>query len=163
MREESHLQHNDQIPTHTFLAWAGRSISSAVFKTIKDTITFVTPFILVFAVLAAILSPIILLWLRSINKGFTAVITVIMLLLDLLLVGPLFFVDGGIAFSPRAHIDEIKRNHQYNKKMREKIKKRKRQEAMGIDPEAGDDDSSSDEEDLWKRAGASGSDLTSNV
>ena len=162
MRDESHLQHNDQIPTHKFLVWAGRSISFTVFKSIKGTITFVTPFILVFAVIAAILSPIILLWLRDIDKGFSAVITVIMLLLDLLLIGPFIFVDGGIAFNPRAHIDEIKRNHQYNKKMREKMKKRKRQQAMGIDPEAGDDDSSSDEEDLGRKAGASGSDILSD-
>ncbi|KAF2624662.1 hypothetical protein BU25DRAFT_423788 [Macroventuria anomochaeta] len=159
MRDESNLQHNDQIPTHTFLVWASRSISFSIFKSIKDTVTFITPFILVFAVLAAILSPIVLLWLRGINKGFSAVITVIMLLLDLVLVLPVVLIDGGIAFDPRAHINEIKRNHQINKKLREKIKKKKRLKA-GLDPEVGDDDdSSSDDDDVFKIA--NGSDVTS--
>ncbi|KAJ4369381.1 hypothetical protein N0V86_009213 [Didymella sp. IMI 355093] len=145
MRDESHLQHNDQIPTHTFLMWAGRSVGHSMFKSAKETITSVTPFILVFAVLAAILSPIVLLWQRNINKGFSAVITVIMLLLDAVLVLPLVLIDGGIAMDPRKHIREIKRNHEINKKLREKMKRRKRQKT-GQDLEIGDDDSSSDDE-----------------
>jgi hypothetical protein len=151
MRDESHLQHNDQIPTHTFLMWAGRSIGVSMFKSAKETITSITPFILVFAVLAAILSPIILLWQRNINKGFCAVITVIMLLLDAVLVLPLVLIDGGIAIDPRKHIREIKRNHEINKKLREKMKRRKRQKT-GQDLEIGDDDSSSDEEQAGSAA-----------
>ncbi|KAJ4337867.1 hypothetical protein N0V87_004423 [Didymella glomerata] len=143
MRDESHLQHNDQIPTHTFVLWAGRSIGFSMFKSIKETVSFITPFILVLAFLAVILSPIVLLWQRNINNGFPAVITVIMLLLDAVLILPVVLIDGGIAIDPRVHIREIKKNHAINKKLREKIAKRKRQKD-GHDPEIGDVDSSSD-------------------
>ena len=154
MRDESHLQHNDTIPTHTFLIWAGRSISLTVLNIVQDTVTFAMPFILVFAFIAAILSPIILLWLRNINRGFSAVITVILLLLDSVLVGPFIFSDGVITFNPKAKWEEIKRNYRYNRKLRDKIKKKKRQKAKGLDPEAGEDDSSTDEEELWENVGA---------
>jgi hypothetical protein len=143
MRDESHLQHNDQIPTHTFVLWAGRSIGFSMFKSIKETVSFITPFILVLAFLAVILSPIVLLWQRNINNGFPAVITVIMLLLDAVLILPVVLIDGGIAIDPRVHIREIKKNHAINKKLREKIAKKKRQKD-GHDPEIGDVDSSSD-------------------
>ena len=136
IRDEAQLQYNEPIPTHTFLAWFGTATAGAVFKITKNFIAVFVPLILVLAVIAAILSPIVLLWLRGINRGFSAVITVLLLLLDMLLVYPVLTnTSGEFEFDPRAIIREIQRNREINRKRREKAKKRRKQK-MGLDPES---------------------------
>ncbi|KAJ4300999.1 hypothetical protein N0V90_003088 [Kalmusia sp. IMI 367209] len=148
IREEADLHYNEPIPTRTFLAWAGTSTSSTLSKFTKSFLVITTPVVLILAVVAAILSPVILLWLRGINRGFKAVITVLLLLLDLLLVYPVVTnASGELDFNPRAMFHEIQRNRETNRKKRERAK-RERRKQTGQDPESlffdGNDSSSHD-------------------
>lgn len=150
IRDEAHLHYNEPIPTRTFLAWFGATTSKAVFKTTTGFISMFAPLILVLAVIAAIVSPIVLLWLRGINKGFTAVITVLLLLLDMILVSPVVInASGEFEINIMGMIREIQRNREINKKRKAKARKRLKQKA-GLDPESQgmeDSDSSDDKED----------------
>jgi hypothetical protein len=145
IRDEAQLQYNEPIPTHTFLAWFGLVISHAIFRRTKNTIAAFAPLILVLAVIAAILSPIILLWLRNINKGFTAIMTVLLLLLDIGLVYPVIINTAGeFDFDPKATWNEMQRNRKINRKKREKAHRKRRQQKMGLDPESQGVDESSE-------------------
>ncbi|KAF1847936.1 uncharacterized protein K460DRAFT_403252 [Cucurbitaria berberidis CBS 394.84] len=146
IRDKSQIQYNQPIPTHTFLAWVGKAMGGIAIKSMKSFIAVFAPLMLVLAILAAILSPIILLWLRNISKGFTAVITVLLLLLDVMLVYPVVVTASGtFELNPRTMIREIQRNREMKRKRKNKTKKR-RKEKVGIDPESLDVESS-DESD----------------
>jgi hypothetical protein len=141
IREDIGLQHNDSIPTHKLLGWLGSALGAAVSRNTKNFISIFAPFTLVIAMLAAILSPIVLLWLRKMDKVFTTVITMLLLLLDLILVtSVLTQVSDGFEFKPQERMREIQRLHKLNRKRREKAKKRRRRTAGG-DPEQADGDS----------------------
>jgi hypothetical protein len=143
IREDTGLQQNDSIPTHKFLGWLGSVLGAAISKNTKNFIFVFAPFILAAAILAAILSPIVLLWMRKMDRGFTVVITMLLLLLDLVLVSSvLTHVLDGIEFNPQERLREMQRVHKLNRKRREKAKRRRKRTAGG-DPEQGDSDSAS--------------------
>jgi hypothetical protein len=148
IREEADLQHNEPIPTHKFLSWFGSVLSAGITRKTTNFVTVLAPFTLVTATLAAMLSPIVLLWLRKMDKGFTAVMTVLLLLLDVILVIPILTqISDRIVLNPQEHIREIKRIREMNRKKRDKAKRERRRTA-GEDPEqvGGDGSSNSSEE-----------------
>lgn len=144
VRDESHIPYNQPIPTHTFLVWAGGVMGGNLFKAVQSFFYFFTPIAVVGAIIAAILSPIILLWLRNMNRSFTAVVTVLLLFLDGVLVYPVVTNAAGVVeFNPRKIIREITQVYEYNKKIREKKKRRQKKKAdnpYAIDVDSSDDD-----------------------
>lgn len=116
MREDSDLQYNQSIPTRIFLWWMSKEMGVKIWDFVKRATIVVTPMAAMATLLAAMLSPIILLWLRDINKGFSAVITVLMLLLDVLLFHPIFTSEGIRAFNPREIIRKMRRERRENKR-----------------------------------------------
>ncbi|KAF2714789.1 hypothetical protein K504DRAFT_10796 [Pleomassaria siparia CBS 279.74] len=144
IREAAQLQYNDPIPTRIFLIWIGMAMSKSVYKMTRTSIAILTPTVLILAAIAAILSPVILLWVRGINRGFSAVITVILLLLDVLLLYPVVTNSAGeIDFNPRTMVRNIQRSRRIVRKQKKKARAKRRQK-QGLDPEfGGADDSSS--------------------
>lgn len=134
VRDDADLQYNQPIPTHTFLAWSGKAMGRAAWKGLKGSTTVIGPLVLTLAVIGALLSPIILLWIRGISKGFSAVITVLLLLLDGVLVYPVVVTASG-TFELKEVIREIQRNHEINQKRKEKLKKLRKGKGR-VDPEA---------------------------
>lgn len=135
IRDEAQLQYNEPIPTHTFLAWLGNSLAQALADVMKKVLIVSTPLVLVLAAVAAILSPIVLLWLRGIDKGFTAVMTILLLLFDVGLVYPVVTNTAGeLSFDPKSILHEIQRNRRMNRKKKEKAKKRRKMKT-GLDLE----------------------------
>ncbi|PVH97194.1 hypothetical protein DM02DRAFT_89883 [Periconia macrospinosa] len=135
IREETDLQHNESIPTHKFIGWIASAAIVSASSNASSFVAVFAPFTLAAAVLAAIVSPIVLLWLRNIDRGFTAVMTVLLLLLDMVLVVPIVLNNSDhLKFNPRQQILQIQRTHRMNKQKREKAKRRRRRKA-GADPE----------------------------
>jgi hypothetical protein len=148
IREGADLLYNEPIPTHTFLKWFWATTSSLLGKGIWKSVTVCVPILLVVAVIAAILSPIILLWLRNIDKGFSAVITALLLLLDCVLVYPVIATRSGkLEFNPGAFIREIRANHEIKKRQKKKLRKLRKKQAA-FDPEATGVESDSDDEEF---------------
>jgi hypothetical protein len=147
IRETAELQYNDPIPTRTFLAYVARVAVRAVSEMIKHLISVWAPLILVLAVIAAIVSPIVLLWLRRINTGFTAVMTVLLLLLDLVLIYPVLTNSSGEwGLDPAVIVREIQRNRRISReKRKEGKKKRKMKRRADADISGLDSGGSSDE------------------
>ncbi|CAI6333448.1 unnamed protein product [Periconia digitata] len=148
IREDTDIRNNKPIPTHKFLGWLASNSRAAISK---HTIAFVAisaPAILSFAVIAAMVSPIILLWLRKIDKGFTIVMTVLLLLLDAILVAPILLrTSDKIEFNPQERLREMQQAHRINREKREKAKRRRKRKA-GEDPEqVGADSSDSSQKD----------------
>ncbi|KAF3037530.1 hypothetical protein E8E12_008040 [Didymella heteroderae] len=146
VHEDSGLRPDEKLPTHKFIAWAGANIGSTVLKNSKNTAAVLAPLIVAMAVIAAVLSPIVLLWQRNINAGFSVAITVLILLLDGVLVVPVALNmsnAGLINFDPRGRIRRIQEAHERNRKLRQKERRRRRREA-GLDPEAPYEESSLD-------------------
>ncbi|KAF9691657.1 hypothetical protein EKO04_010436 [Ascochyta lentis] len=144
IRDDSRLQYNESIPTHTFLSWVSLNFGGAILKGAKNFTSVFAPLILIVAIVAGILSPIVLLWLRGIDKGFTAVITVLLLLLDTALVVPIITnLSGKIEFNPKQRIREIQYNHKVNRRRREKAKRTR----AGLGPNSVGGDSGSSDED----------------
>ncbi|KAF1357261.1 hypothetical protein EJ07DRAFT_181443 [Lizonia empirigonia] len=144
MRGESELHYNEAIPTHKSIVWASSTMDGQIFKIIHAAVWVVGPLVLILGVFAVVLSPIVLPWQQHIDRGFSAVITVLMLLLDAILIVPVAvnMSNAGIVnFNPKEYICKIKRRHEVHRKRREKAKKRARQEAS-LEPEALDDESS---------------------
>lgn len=139
IRNDSKLQYNESIPSHTFMRWVGLNFGGALFKSAKNFISVFAPVILLLAVVAAILSPIVVLWTRNIDKGFTAIITVLLLLLDGVLVLPIVTsASGKFDFNPRERIRKIRQRHQV------KSKKRRLRKA-GLDSETTEESDSGDD------------------
>ncbi|KAF1962844.1 hypothetical protein CC80DRAFT_98823 [Byssothecium circinans] len=137
IRDEAGLQYSEPIPTRTFLAWAGKTTSHTLLGSLWKSITIFAPFVLVLAIIAAILSPIIMLWLRGINKGFSIAITLLLLVLDAVLVYPVITnASGKFEVNPRAFITEIKENRENNRKRREKILKWQQKQKSRTDLES---------------------------
>ncbi|KAH7396134.1 hypothetical protein BKA66DRAFT_566639 [Pyrenochaeta sp. MPI-SDFR-AT-0127] len=134
VRDDSELQYNQPIPTHTFIAWASKAMGYTAWQGIKNFVTVFGPLALLLALIAAMLSPIILLWVREISNGFSAVITVLVLLLDGVLIYPVVTVATG-RFEPKGLIRELQKNAEANRKKREEKRKR-RKEQSSVDPEA---------------------------
>lgn len=148
IREETGLQHNEPIPTHKFLGWLGSSLGTAISGNTKNFISIFAPLILSMALLAAILCPIVLLWLRKMDKGFTAVISVLLLLLDVVLVfSVLSQISEKFEFNFQERVRENQRIRRLNRKKREKAKKRRRRMAGGDPEQAGSDSTNSSSED----------------
>ncbi|KAI8933153.1 hypothetical protein NX059_009794 [Plenodomus lindquistii] len=162
IQDDSHLQYNQPIPTRIFLAWVGKAIGKAVFTSMTSIITVAAPVVVIAAVFGAILSPIILLWLRGIDKGFTAVITVLMLLLDVALVYPVAYTASG-KLDPKRIVHDIKENLELKKAERKRALKRERRRQGIADPEAQGIDMESNDESDEETATGSGETPTSDV
>ena len=156
IRDEAQLQYNEPIPAHTFIKHLGKATAGAVSSTTKKIIVTCIPVILVLAVVAAILSPIVLLWLRGIDKGFSAVITVLLLLLDGVLVYPfLTNTAGEIDFDPKAMWQDYQRSRELHRESRARAKKKRTRRKMGLDEETqgiDDDDDDDDDESVLEDA-----------
>jgi hypothetical protein len=61
IRDEAQLQYNELIPTHTFMKHLSKATAGAIFSFAVKFILTWTPIVLLLAVVAAVLSPIILL------------------------------------------------------------------------------------------------------
>lgn len=143
IHEDSGLQPNEKLPTHKFVSWVGVNVGSTLLKNSRNAAAIVTPLVMVLAIVAGLLSPVILLWQRTINTGFSIAITVLILLLDAMLVVPVavnMSNAGMISFDPRSRILKIQHAHEKNRKIRQRNKRRRRREA-GLDPEAPWEDS----------------------
>lgn len=138
LRVDCDLQPNEPIPTHRFIMWGSRTLGKATITLVKKIAFFGTPALLGILLLGAVLSPIILLWFRTIDKGFTAVITTLLLMLDVVLIYPVGLnVKGRLTFSPKQIIQYLggDRIHAIKKRYKRRaraIAKRKGQ----LDPEA---------------------------
>ncbi|KAF2684034.1 hypothetical protein K458DRAFT_431647 [Lentithecium fluviatile CBS 122367] len=131
IRNGAHIQPNEPIPTHTFLAWVGERVVKSPKKLV---ITFAPPLFML-AVIAAILSPIAMLWIRNIERSFSAAITALLLLLDLILLYPIATnPTGEFDFDPRTIIREIRESRKLSQ--RERRKKREQRIRRGMDLEA---------------------------
>ncbi|KAH3981508.1 hypothetical protein HBH64_143280 [Parastagonospora nodorum] len=135
LREDSGLQYNQSIPTRIFLAWSTRILGTAAWRSTKKSAKVVAPLLLILAALAALISPIALLWLRNIDKGFSAVITVLMLLLDLILLCPVAVDSNWISLSPREIIREMRKDRAAKKNAKARRTARAYQRDV-LDPEA---------------------------
>jgi hypothetical protein len=141
VRTRSAIPYNQPLPTHTFMFWALTNTGRSLSKWSAKMFEVVAPFLLMAALVAALLSPIVLLWLRGISKGFTVVITVLMLLLDMVLIFPL--VRHGHRALGSSPIDVIR---DLRKRYRESQKRKAKAEAeklgisslgsLTVDPEA---------------------------
>lgn len=164
VHEDSGLRPDEKLPTHKFIAWAGANIGSTVLKNSKNTAAVLAPIAVAMAVIAAVLSPIVLLWQRNINAGFSVAITVLIILLDGILVVPVavnMSNAGLINFDPRGRIRRIQEAHERNRKRRQKERRRRRREA-GLDPEAPYEESSlSSDIDHKRKTGSLYSSMTS--
>jgi hypothetical protein len=135
LREETGLQYNQSIPTRIFLAWSTRVLGITAWRSIKKTAKVVIPLLLILASLAALTSPIALLWLRNIDKGFSAVITILMILLDIILLYPVAVSSDWFSCNPREIVREIRKD----RAARKVVKARKTAKALRrdvLDPEA---------------------------
>ncbi|KAF3041042.1 hypothetical protein E8E11_006437 [Didymella keratinophila] len=144
VHEDSGLRPDEKLPTHKFVAWAGANIGSTMLKNSKNTAAVLAPIVVAMTVIAAVLSPIVLLWQRNIDAGFSVAITVLIILLDGVLVVPVavnMSNAGLINFDPRDRIRRIQAAHERNRKRRQKERRRRRREA-GLDPEAPYEESS---------------------
>ncbi|KAF2852096.1 hypothetical protein T440DRAFT_517046 [Plenodomus tracheiphilus IPT5] len=154
IKDDSHLQYNQPIPTRIFLAWVGRAMGESTWTSTKSMIVIVAPVIIVAVLFAAILSPIVLLWLRGFNKGFAAVITVLMLLLDVILVYPVATTASGkLDIDPKRIVRDIKGNLELKKAEKKRAKKRERKRQGIIDPEAQGMESSDESDEEIERVG----------
>ncbi|KAH7381340.1 hypothetical protein DE146DRAFT_670279 [Phaeosphaeria sp. MPI-PUGE-AT-0046c] len=132
MREESDLQYNQSIPTRIFLVWMSKAMGTKTWSFLKRITIVVMPMVFMAALFAALISPIVLLWLRDINKGFSAAITVLVLSLDVILFHPILMGEDNSGFNPKEIIREMRREREAGKR---------RAKARGIhradlDPEA---------------------------
>lgn len=90
IREDHRLQGSEPIPTRTFLTWVGGRMVKLV--TLDHRITRNAVRVPMFSLtLGALLSiPIIVLWRRNIDKGFSTAVTVLLVLLDAVMIGTAF-------------------------------------------------------------------------
>jgi hypothetical protein len=121
IRKSSQLQENDPIPTHTFMAWISHTIGSAIMRGFVSWSSLIISATLI----AAMLSPIVTLWLRGIDKGFSAIVTLIILHLDLVLIGT--FAFGFELVDPRVKewLNGIYRKFTTHEKKRLRVKRRR--------------------------------------
>lgn len=130
---ESHVPHNQPIPTRIVLGWLHNTISRFLSGTSTKVFAIVFPFVLVGALIATLLSPIVLLWLRGIDRGFTVVITLLLVSSNAILFIPLAkFGYRSLGTSPMNMIRDIRRWRRESQKRRAKSKKKRRYP----DPEA---------------------------
>lgn len=154
IQDDSHLQYNQPIPTRKVLAWVGKAMGETAWTSTKSAIIIAAPVVVVAAVFAAILSPIVLLWLRGINKGFAAAITILMLLLDVALLYPVASTASGkFKIDPKQIVRDIKGNLELKKAEKKRAKKREQKLQGIVDPEAQGMESS-DDDDEFGMAGA---------
>jgi hypothetical protein len=133
IRIESHVPHNQPLPTRTVMIWLHTTISRFLSKTSTRVIVVVFPFLLVGALIAALLSPIVLLWLRDIDRGFTIVITILVLSANAIIFIPLAkFGYRALEISPIDIIRDVRRWRRENQKKKTKSQK----QARFLDPEA---------------------------
>jgi hypothetical protein len=102
------------------------------------------------AILATKLSPIVLLWIRKIDQGFTAVMTALLLLLDAVIVVTLMTqISGKIKFNPQERIRDF---YWIRQRIRKRIRRRRRQMASEDPEPVGGDSTTSSSED-WHDMG----------
>ncbi|KZM18969.1 hypothetical protein ST47_g9883 [Ascochyta rabiei] len=153
LRAESRLLHKERIQTHVFIARVSSTLYVAIFKRTRETVVVLTPFVIILAAIAALLSPIVVLWLRGIDRGFSVVITVLLLPLNIALLGPLMAgtsSPGPIRLDMKKLLRAIRQDREKHRKRRAKEKKRRRQDA-GLNPEAPGDESTDDDEPPTQR------------
>ncbi|KAF2995702.1 hypothetical protein E8E13_003855 [Curvularia kusanoi] len=134
IREESYLQHDESVPTHVAMAWFGHAARASISKNLASFVAILAPGVVLLAVLAAIISPIIFLWQRQIDSGFSAVITVLVLSFDAVLFVPIFIElkdAGSIRFDPRDRLRSIQQYFEDNRRKKEKAKKNRKRKANG--------------------------------
>ena len=153
MREDSRLQYNQSIPTRTFLGWTARAVGGSILKYAWNTIVVVAPLLFMTTIAAAFLSPIILLWLRGLDKGFSAAVTILMLLLDIILIYPITSNTNGLfELNPLRIIREIQSNREeHNKRKKKATAKMRQKQRMSFDAELQAMESSEGSHDESKR------------
>ena len=142
IRKDSNIQANHAISTQAFVVWSCHGLEKIMAKAfgahgpVLSFVGHVAPLILVLGIIAAMVSPIVVLWLRGINKGFSAVITVLMLLLDMVLLSPLMLEGSGtFGLSPKKILREIRSNLDASRLLRKRADQLRKQTA-GVDPES---------------------------
>ena len=130
---ESHVPHNQPIPTRIVLGWLHTTIGRFLLGTTTKVFVVIFPFVLVGALVATLLSPIILLWLRGIDRGFTIVITILLVFSNAILFIPIAkFGYQSLGTSPMDMIRDFRRWRRESQRRRAKSKKKRRYP----DPEA---------------------------
>jgi len=130
---ESHVPHNQPLPTHIVLRWLQTTVSRFLSRISTNAFVAVFPLVLVGALTAVLLSPVILLGLREIDKGFTAVITILVLSSNAILLIPLAkFGFQELGTSPMGIIRDVRRWRKESQKRRTKSKRQR----IYPDPEA---------------------------
>lgn len=105
-------------------------MQGALFKLTKTIVNTIAPWILVLATITAIISPVIMLRLRGIDKGFTAAITALLLPLDILLISPLFALHWG---SPEKTYVESRRTRAVDKKSKKNARSSRRNNDVDLE------------------------------
>jgi hypothetical protein len=167
IRRDSNIQANQTISTHAFVVWSSHALGKILAKTfgthgpVLSLMGHIAPLLLVLGIVAAVVSPIVILWLRDIDKGFSAVITTLMLLLDVVLLYPLMIEDSGtFGLSPKKIIREVRSNLDATRRLRKRAEKLRKQTA-GIDPESQPVDSvDGSDQDIRKRHSTTSSKMT---
>ncbi|KAF2461440.1 hypothetical protein BDY21DRAFT_86528 [Lineolata rhizophorae] len=145
IRDEENLQSDERIPAHMVATWLLQTLTKQIFRIVGWA---VRPFFIIAipgALLAAILSPIVLLWLRTIDKGFTAVMTVLLLFFDILLLWPVvsvFFSGQSFNWDVRGWVNRIRRESK-----RKRSRKRARKLVVDVEDNIASDDETSDSDD----------------
>jgi len=123
---ESHVPHNQPIPTRIVLGWLHTTIGRFLLGATTKAFVVIFPFVLVGALIATLLSPIILLWLRGIDRGFTIVITILLVFSNAILFIPLAkFGYQSLGTSPMDMIRDVRRWRRESQRRRAKSKKKK--------------------------------------
>lgn len=136
VREDMELHHKARIPTHKFLYWLGLLlVAQSSKKGQRGKLSVSALLVLAMAALLAVLSPIVLLWVRKMDRGFTAAMTVLVLLLDAVLLGTITVqVFDDVSFFSEEQVIEAYRAHRERLKGRRTIKRKRRHKASE-DPE----------------------------
>lgn len=110
------------------MACIGKLAAATAARFIEKSLTVVAPVVIATIVIPAIFSPIVLLWHRTIDKGFSVVITVLLLLLDVVLLYPIVTnAAGNFSINPRELIREVKENRKKNRMIKKKAKRQRKQ------------------------------------
>jgi hypothetical protein len=135
IRAEAEVPHNQPIPTRIFMGWLHATVGRFLSRTSTKVSVVVFPFLLVGALVAILLSPIILLWLRGIDRGFTIVITILVLSTNAMFFIPLAKHGyRALVTSPMEIARDLRRGYRENQKRKARPKKVRKH----TDPEAQD-------------------------
>lgn len=112
IREDSRLQNSEPIPTRTFLLWIGNRVTTSLVQYTRGPM----PIGIMLLAIGALSSPIVVLWTRKIDRGFSAAITAVLILLDAALVWAISVIVDPIAHMKMA--PEQRKTRQWRPKRR---------------------------------------------